>query len=102
MKRTTQLSLSLIVLAAGLAHAQSVTFDFQDGTDQGFGTGFGNRTAGYLGPDPATVGREYVLLRPHTHGGDLVLAAPPAGTATWRVRHQDELRADRQRRDAAH
>jgi hypothetical protein len=38
-----------------------------------FGAGFGNRTAGYLGPDPATVGHEYVLLRPNTHGGDLVL-----------------------------
>ena len=38
-----------------------------------FGSGFGNRSAGYLGPDPATVGHEYVLLRPHTHGGDLVL-----------------------------
>ena len=24
------------------AHGQSVTFDFEDGTDQGFGTGFGN------------------------------------------------------------
>ena len=38
-----------------------------------FGTGFGNRTAGYLGPDPATVGPQYVLLRPGTRGGDLVL-----------------------------
>ena len=38
-----------------------------------FGSGFGNRTAGYLGPDPGTVGHEYVLLRPHTRGGDLVL-----------------------------
>jgi hypothetical protein len=38
-----------------------------------FGSGFGNRTTGYLGPDPATVGHEYLLLRPHTRGGDLVL-----------------------------
>jgi len=38
-----------------------------------FGTGFGDRTAAYLGPDPATVGREYPLIRPGTAGGDLVL-----------------------------
>jgi hypothetical protein len=37
------------------------------------GTGFGNRTSGYLGPDPATVGPQYLLLRPATRGGDLVL-----------------------------
>ena len=37
------------------------------------GSGFGNRTAAYLGPDRATVGPEYLLLRPATRGGDLVL-----------------------------
>jgi hypothetical protein len=37
------------------------------------GTGFRDRTSAYLGPDPATVGTEYVLLRPFTQGGDLVL-----------------------------
>lgn len=37
------------------------------------GAGFGDRTAGYLGPDAATVGREYLLIRPATQGGDLVL-----------------------------
>ncbi len=37
------------------------------------GAGFGNRTAAYLGPDLATVGPEYLLLRPATRGGDLVL-----------------------------
>jgi hypothetical protein len=37
------------------------------------GSGFGNRTAGYLGPDATTVGRELLLIRPSTHGGDLVL-----------------------------
>jgi hypothetical protein len=31
-----------ISVGAFRASAQSVTFDFQDGTDQGFGTGFGN------------------------------------------------------------
>ena len=35
------------------------------------GVGFG-RTGGYLGPAPATVGPEYLLLRPATQGGDLV------------------------------
>src|SRR4029079_18524910 len=51
----------------------------------GLGMGFNNsgvyqgsvhlpaRTAGYLGPDAATVGPEYVLIRPATAGGDLVL-----------------------------
>jgi len=48
MKRTFSLSTGtcLALLGACLitnpAGAQSVTFDFQDGTDQGFGTGFGN------------------------------------------------------------
>ncbi|MCW2632852.1 MAG: hypothetical protein JWR88_1814 [Pseudonocardia sp.] len=37
------------------------------------GAGFGERTTGYLGPDPATVGQEYVLIHPDTAGGDLVL-----------------------------
>ena len=37
------------------------------------GQGFGEDAAGYLGPSPAEVGREYVLLRLHTAGGDLVL-----------------------------
>src|SRR5215475_14168545 len=37
------------------------------------GSGFANRSAAYLGPDRSTVGPEYLLLRPATHGGDLVL-----------------------------
>lgn len=37
------------------------------------GTGFVNRTAAYLGPDAATIGPEYLLIRPATAGGDLVL-----------------------------
>lgn len=43
MKPTFSLS-ALVVLFFGViqAQSQSVTFDFQDGTDQGFGTGFGN------------------------------------------------------------
>ena len=35
--------------------------------------GFPSRAGGYLGPDAATVGPEYLLLRPETAGGDLVL-----------------------------
>ena len=47
MKKSMKLSLNLAGVAALLlgiiqAQGQSVTFDFQDGTDQGFGTGFGN------------------------------------------------------------
>ncbi len=37
------------------------------------GAGFSRQATGYLGPDAATVGKEYVLLRPFTRGGDLVL-----------------------------
>ena len=37
------------------------------------GSGFGDRSYTYLGPSPATVGPEYLLLRPSTDGGDLVL-----------------------------
>jgi hypothetical protein len=37
------------------------------------GAGFANRTAAYLGPSPETVGPQYLLLRPATQGGDLVL-----------------------------
>jgi hypothetical protein len=43
MKRATTL-MALVALSLGVAtaSAQSFTFDFEDGTDQGFGTGFGN------------------------------------------------------------
>ena len=37
------------------------------------GGGFANRSAAYLGPDAATVGPDYLLLRPDTRGGDLLL-----------------------------
>jgi hypothetical protein len=38
-----------------------------------FGSGFGNRGSAYLGPAPATIGQDYLLIRPETQGGDLVL-----------------------------
>jgi hypothetical protein len=37
------------------------------------GSGFGNRANAYLGPTSAVVGPEYLLIRPATQGGDLVL-----------------------------
>jgi hypothetical protein len=37
------------------------------------GAGFTARRTGYLGPDAATVGPDYALIRPATAGGDLVL-----------------------------
>jgi len=43
MKTTLSLAAAAaIAFGAAQAPGQSVTFDFQDGTDQGFGTGFGN------------------------------------------------------------
>jgi hypothetical protein len=38
-----------------------------------FGSGFTRAAVGYLGPSASTVGPEYLLLRPATDGGDLVL-----------------------------
>jgi len=38
-----------------------------------FGSALGSPQRGYLGPSAATVGHQYLLLRPHTAGGDLVL-----------------------------
>lgn len=44
MKKQTILSIAtgIALIGASQVHGQSFTFDFQDGTDQGFGTGFGN------------------------------------------------------------
>jgi hypothetical protein len=41
MKRLFGLAV-ILIFAVTQVHSQSVTFDFEDGTDQGFGTGFGN------------------------------------------------------------
>jgi hypothetical protein len=38
-----------------------------------FGSGFTEPAVGYLGPSASTVGPEYLLLRPATRGGDLIL-----------------------------
>ena len=43
MKHSLNLAASIVVLFGAVqASAQSITFNFQDGTDQGFGGGFGN------------------------------------------------------------
>src|SRR4029077_556277 len=42
MKCIFSLALVILLLGAAQLRAASVTFDFQDGTDQGFGSGFGN------------------------------------------------------------
>ena len=76
------------------ARSQSVTFDFQDGTDQGFGTGFGNDAS--MSFTIANVGGSLRMLVPRTgafqeagnaHGADgspfylamQAAAANPAG-----------------------
>jgi hypothetical protein len=62
-----------VVLLAGCVVGFTMVSN-NSGVFQGaFGSGFGDRTAAYLGPAPATVGREYPLIRPDTAGGDLVL-----------------------------
>ena len=61
------------VLLAGCAIGLVMVFN-NSGVYQGsVGAGFTERTSGYLGPVAATVGPEYLLLRPATAGGDLVL-----------------------------
>lgn len=63
----------LAVLLAGCAVGLIMIFN-NSGVFQGsIGVGFTERTSGYLGPDPATVGADYLLVRPATAGGDLVL-----------------------------
>jgi len=60
-----------LALLVGCAVGLIMIFN-NSGVFQGtLGVGFG-RTGGYLGPAPATVGPEYLLLRPATQGGDLV------------------------------
>jgi hypothetical protein len=63
----------VLVLLLGCALGLVMIFN-NSGVFQGtIGAGFGERTSGYLGPDAATIGQEYVLVRPATRGGDLVL-----------------------------
>jgi len=63
----------LVVLLIGCAIG-FVMVSNNSGVYQGhLGAGFRDRTSAYLGPSVATVGPEYLLLRPSTDGGDLVL-----------------------------
>jgi len=63
----------IVVLLVGCAIG-FVMISNNSGVYQGsVGSGFGNRASAYLGPSSATVGPEYLLLRPSTGGGDLVL-----------------------------
>lgn len=65
-------SAGIVVMLAGCVIGLVMIFN-NSGVYQGsIGAGFG-RSGAYLGPDAATVGREYLLLRPATAGGDLVL-----------------------------
>jgi hypothetical protein len=59
----------LVGCVAGFVMISNMSGVFQGS----FGSAFGHPLVGYAGPSAANVGREYVLLRPYTHGGDLVL-----------------------------
>jgi hypothetical protein len=63
----------IVLLLVGCAIG-FVMISNNSGVFQGtIGSGFANRAAAYLGPTEATVGPQYLLLRPATQGGDLVL-----------------------------
>ncbi|MFZ0118219.1 MAG: hypothetical protein WAN20_08380 [Pseudonocardiaceae bacterium] len=63
----------IIVLLVGCVIG-FVMISNNSGVYQGsIGAGFARQTSAYLGPDAATVGPQYGLLRPATQGGDLVL-----------------------------
>jgi hypothetical protein len=63
----------IVVLFMGCAIGLMMIFN-NSGVYQGsIGAGFTERTTGYLGPSPATIGPDYLLIRPATSGGDLVL-----------------------------
>jgi hypothetical protein len=89
MKTTFILAaVAALVVGAIQAQGQSVTFDFQDGTDQGFGTGFGNDASkafpivnigGSLRME-VTLGGFQVAGR-QSQGADAFLAAMNAGAA---------------------
>lgn len=63
----------VVVLLVGCLIGLVMIFN-NSGVFQGsIGANFSRDIGAYLGPDAATVGREYLLLRPATDGGDLVL-----------------------------
>ena len=75
LARSVRLGLvaGVVVLFVGCA-VGFIMVSNNSGVFQGsIGGGFANRAAAYLGPDAATVGPDYLLLRPETRGGDLLL-----------------------------
>lgn len=63
----------VLVLFVGAAVGMVMIFN-NSGVYQGtIGVGFTEQVAAYRGPDAAIVGRELLLIRPETRGGDLVL-----------------------------
>jgi hypothetical protein len=75
LQRSVRLGIvaGVIVLFVGCA-VGFIMVSNNSGVFQGsIGGGFANRTAAYLGPDAATVGPDYLVLRPDTRGGDLLL-----------------------------
>jgi len=88
MKLISAVAVGTLLLGMIQAHGQAITFDFQDGTDQGFGTGFGNDASksfpivnigGSLRME-VTLGGFQVAGR-QSQGSDAFLAAMNAATA---------------------
>ena len=65
--------LGVVVMLIGCAIGFTMISNMSGIWNGQFGSAFGEQQTGYLGPTPAQVGHEYLLLRPHTDGGDLVL-----------------------------
>lgn len=61
------------VLLVGCVIGLIMVFNNSGVFQGGIGENFSRETGRYLGPDAATVGPQYLLLRPATDGGDLVL-----------------------------
>lgn len=89
MKRASSLAAVVALFGAVEAHGQSITFDFQDGTDQGFGAGFGNDAS--ISFSIVNIGGSLRMAVPRTgafqeaaresQGSDLFLAAMNAAAA---------------------
>jgi hypothetical protein len=63
----------IIVLLLGCVIGFGMISNMSGVYQGGFGSGFTRPATGYLGPSASTVGPEYLLLRPETKGGDLIL-----------------------------
>ena len=97
MKRTFLVAAAVALLLGAIqAQAQSVTLDFQDGTDQGFGTGFGNDASASFtilnigGSLRMCVPRNAFQVAGNQHGADgspmyLAMQAAAANEAGYKV-----------------